>query len=132
MAARRPYVRPMAGWWRRNPFFLGYMAREATSLFVAAYALVLLAGLVALALGPGPFAAWREALRSPASIAFHALLLLVFAWHTWSWFSIMPKTMPSLYVGDRRVPAAAITGAGLAAAACASLGVLFAAGMLAP
>jgi fumarate reductase subunit C len=129
MAARRPYVRPMAGWWRRNPFFLRYMAREATSLFVAAYALVLLAGLVALALGPGAYGAWRDALRSPLSIAFHGVLLLVFAWHTWSWFSIMPKTLPALYVAGHRIPGAAITLGGLAAAAVASVLLLLAAGL---
>ena len=22
MSKRRPYVRPMAGWWRKNPFFV--------------------------------------------------------------------------------------------------------------
>lgn len=130
MAARRPYVRPMDGWWRRNPFFVRYMAREATALFVAAYALVLLAGLVALALGPAAFEAWSAALRTPASFVLHAVLLAAFVVHTWSWFSIMPKTLPALYAGGRRVPAAAITGAGLAAAACASLAVLVAAGVV--
>ena len=39
MSARRPYVRPMAGWWRRNPWFVEYMLHEATALAVAAYAL---------------------------------------------------------------------------------------------
>ncbi len=35
MSARRPYVRPMTGWWRRDPFFVRYMIREATALMVA-------------------------------------------------------------------------------------------------
>ena len=30
-AARPAYVRPMNGWWRRDPYFLVYMAREATA-----------------------------------------------------------------------------------------------------
>ena len=30
--ARRPYVRPMQGWWRRDPFFMRYMLREATAV----------------------------------------------------------------------------------------------------
>ena len=34
MSARRPYVRPMAGWWRRNPWFVEYMVHEATALAV--------------------------------------------------------------------------------------------------
>ena len=39
MSVRRPLKRPMQGWWRRNPYFIRYMAREATAPFVAVYAL---------------------------------------------------------------------------------------------
>jgi fumarate reductase subunit C len=35
---RRPYVRSMDGWWKKNPFFVEYMIHEGTALFVAAYA----------------------------------------------------------------------------------------------
>ena len=38
----KPYVRPMTGWWRRDPFFARDMWREATALGVAAYSVVLL------------------------------------------------------------------------------------------
>ena len=31
----RPYVRPMAGWWKRDPFFMRYMARELTAWMCA-------------------------------------------------------------------------------------------------
>ena len=49
MSARRPYVRPMAGWWRKNPFFVEYMVHEATAIFVAIYALLLLVSVTCLA-----------------------------------------------------------------------------------
>ena len=120
MAIRRTYTRPMAGWWRRNPVFLRYMAREATAIFVAIYALILLAGLARLSQGPAAFEQWLEGLRSPASVLFHGLLLAVFLYHTWSWFSIMPKTMAPLHVGGRRVAAAAITALGVGASVLAS------------
>jgi fumarate reductase subunit C len=122
----RAFVRPMKKWWMRDPFFLVYMAREATALFVAGYALVLLVGLVRLAQGEAAWNAWLAALKTPASIALHALMLAALIYHTWSWFRIMPKTMPLLFAGTRRVPGALITGAGLAAAAvaCVSLAVL--------
>ena len=48
MAIHRTYVRPMDGWWRRDPFFVRYMAREATAVFVVVYALILLAGVIRL------------------------------------------------------------------------------------
>jgi fumarate reductase subunit C len=124
MAVRHPYVRPMQGWWKRNPYFMRYMAREATAIFVVAYALILLAGLVRLAQGEAAFAQWRDGLRSPWSIAFHIVLLGVFAYHTWSWFRIMPKTLPPLVVAGRRLTPGAITVSGLAASVIASLVLL--------
>jgi fumarate reductase subunit C len=124
MAIRRTYVRPMAGWWRRNPFFLRYMAREATSVFVVAYALILLAGVIRLSQGRDAFDDWREGLASPLSVAFHALLLAVFAYHTWSWFRIMPKTMAPVVIRGRRLAAATITVLGVCAAIAASIALV--------
>ncbi|MGE5095020.1 MAG: fumarate reductase subunit C [Betaproteobacteria bacterium] len=124
MAARRPFVRPMEGWWRRNPFFIRYMAREVTAFFVAAYALVLLAGLIRLSQGPAAFDEWLDGMKSGWSIALHVVLFLVFAYHTYSFFDIMPKTMPPVVVGGKRLSRATLTNLGLAAAAVASVAVL--------
>ncbi len=116
MSARRPFVRPMAaGWWWKNPFLLGYMLREMTSAIVAAYAFVLLAGLVALSQGEARYVRWFEALSSPWSLAFHSVVLTVFLYHSWSWFRIMPKTLPAIWLGETRLPDAVITYGGLAA-----------------
>jgi fumarate reductase subunit C len=122
--ARRPYVRPMAGWWRRDPFFVRYMWREATALAVLAYAVVLTIGVVCLARGEAAWNAWLAALRSPASLLLHAVLLVAMVVHAKSWFEIMPKTMPMLFVGGRRVAASTITRTGWAAAVLASAAVL--------
>lgn len=123
--ARRTYVRPMDGWWKRDPFFIRYMAREVTSLFVVLYAAILLVTLVRLVQGQASFDAWVADLRSPISLFIHAVLLAVFLYHTLSWFQIMPKTMAPVIVGGRKVPGSAITAAGLAASLAASL-ILFA------
>jgi fumarate reductase subunit C len=124
VAARRPYERSNAGWWRKNPVFKRYLAREATCLAVALYALILLAGLVQLARGAAPFEAWLAALRSPLSLLLHAVLLAAFAYHTYSWFEIMPKTLPPIAVGGRTVPAWAITAGGIAAALACSIALI--------
>lgn len=121
MAVRRPYIRPMDGWWKRDPFFIRYMAREVTALFVAAYGLLLLAGVIRLSQGRAAFGEWLEGLRSPWSVGFHVLLLAIFLYHTWSWFRIMPKTMPPVVVGGKRLGNDAITGLGLLASAVASV-----------
>jgi fumarate reductase subunit C len=107
----------MGGWWRRDPFFVRYMIREATAVLVVAYAAVLLVGVIRLAQGEAAYGEWLEFLRSPLSIALHIGLLLGFLYHTWSWFRIMPKTMPMLVVAGRRVGPALITGGGLAISA---------------
>ena len=119
-AVRRPYVRPMQGWWRRDPFFVRYMVREATAVAVAAYAIVLAAGVVCLAQGEAAWNGWLAALRSPWSLLLHAALLLAMAVHAKSWFEIMPKTMPMIFIGGKRLAAQTITRAGWAATLLAS------------
>jgi fumarate reductase subunit C len=113
----------MKGWWRRNAFFQRYMRREATAVAVAIYAVVLCAGLVRLAQGEAAWNGWLNALQTPWSLALHLVLLAAFAIHAKSWFEIMPKTMPMIFVGGRRLAASAITRIGWAAVVLASLAV---------
>lgn len=122
--ARRPYVRPMAGWWRKNPYFVRYMLREATAIVVALYAMWLLAGLLSLAAGENAYNGWLALQRHPLSIVLHGAGLVAMAYHTWSWFDIMPKTMPPIYSGGRRVEGKVITAAGLLAAVVVTLAIL--------
>ena len=117
----RGYRRPMAGWWRRTPYFFWYMVREVTAVGVAIYAVVLMGGVVSLARGEAAWNAWLAAMRSPVSIALHVLLLAGMICHAWSWFDIMPKTMPMMFVGGKRVAASTITRAGLVAAVVAAV-----------
>ena len=124
MSARRTYVRPMEGWWTRNPFFVKYMAREATAVIVYLYGLLLVWGIASLANGEAAFAAWLAWLQSPLGIVFQVASLAVFAYHTWSWFVIMPKTMPPVKLGGKRLSNAAITGTGIAVSIVLSLAVI--------
>jgi len=125
MGEMRTYIRPMSGWWRRNPFYGRYMVREVSSLFVTIYALILLTGLWRLAQGEAAYDAWRAALASPWSLAFHALTLVFFVYHAYTWFEVMPKTMPFLRIGGSRVSDRGIVAAGATAAVVLSL-LLFA------
>ena len=120
-AARRPYVRPMGGWWRRNPYFVRYMVREVTAVAVLVYTIVLTVGVVRLAQGEAAWNGWLQALRSPWSLLLHAVLLISMFVHAKSWFEIMPKTMPMMVIGGRRVSAALITRSGWAATVVASI-----------
>ena len=121
---RKPYVRPMQGWWKRDPFFVRYMARETTAFAVAAYAVVLCVGVVRLAQGEVAWNGWLAALRSPWSLLLHAVLLVAMVVHAQSWFEIMPKTMPMIFVGGHRLEGSVITRAGWAATAVVTVVVL--------
>jgi fumarate reductase subunit C len=114
----------MAGWWRRDPFFMRYMVREATAVAVLAYAVVLCVGVVRLSQGEAAWRGWVAALQAPWSVLLHLVLLVAFAVHAKSWFEIMPKTMPALFMHGRRVAASTITRCGWALAAVASVVVL--------
>ncbi len=124
MSNRRPYVRSMDGWWKRDPYFIRYMAREVTAVFVALYAAVLVCGLVRLSQGEAAFNGWLQYLKTPWMLVFHVIVLATFVYHTWSWFKIMPKTMPMMFVGGKRVQPGTITGTGVAAAVVCCVAVL--------
>jgi len=114
----------MAGWWTRDPYFIRYMAMEATSVLVAVYAVILLVGLARLSQGEAAYNGWLDALKSPWSVGLHVLILLVFAYHTWSWFKIMPKTLPTITLGATKLPQPAITWTGVVVAVVLNLLVL--------
>ncbi|AVG18197.1 MULTISPECIES: fumarate reductase [Chromobacteriaceae] len=124
MSKRKPYVRPMDGWWKKNPYFIEYMIHEGTALFVAAYAFVLLCGLWRLSQGEAAWNGFMAALQSPPALLFHLILLLMIGYHGYTWFKIMPRTLPPVIIGGRRVSAAAITAGGFAATLLASLALL--------
>jgi fumarate reductase subunit C len=121
MATIRTYVRPMRGWWRKDPYFVRYMIRESSSVFLAVYALILLAGLYRLTQGEAAWNAWLGALTSPVSIVFHWAALLTVGYHAYTWWKVAPKTAPDLRIGGRAVPECAITGGGWLATVGASI-----------
>ena len=110
------YVRPTGGWWRKNPYFVRYMFREGTAVFLTIYAVILLLGLNRLAQGEAAYNAWRAALATPWALAFHAVALVAVVYHSITWLRVMPKTAPRLPVDP-----ALITKGGLAASGGASV-----------
>ena len=124
MNAPRTYVRPIHGWWRRNPFYRAYIVREMTCIAVLAYALELMVGLVRLLQGREAFDAWRATLAQPWAIFLNVVVFAFIAYHAWTWFAVMPKTMPFVRIGGRRVPDRAIVAGGACAAVIASLAIL--------
>lgn len=115
MNARRGHVRPMKGWYLRNPRFRRYMLRELTAVFLAAYAVVLMVGLAALGRGPGAWDGYLEFLASPVTVGFHVLVLVAALYNAATWFAVSPKAMPPLRLGGRRIPDRVVVGSQAAA-----------------
>ena len=100
------------------------MVHEGTAFFVAAYALFLLVSVMKVAEGKAAWDAWALWLSSPFAVFIHVVLLSGFAYHTWTWFHIMPRTLPPIMIGGQRLSGPAITRIGLATATAASLLIL--------
>ncbi len=132
MSARNTYTRPMTRWYTRNPVFVWYILRELTAVLLAIYALVLLAGLVALAGGAESYAGWLAFLSSPLSIALHVVVLAAALYNAYSWFKVSPKAMPPVYIGAGKLPDALIIGGQYAAAIVLSLVILVVAWQVSP
>jgi fumarate reductase subunit C len=114
----------MRGWWRRDPFFVRYMLREATAVGVLVYATILTVGVVRLAQSEAAWNGWLAALRSPWAVLLHLVLFASMVFHALTWFQIMPKTLPAIFIGGRRLSAAAIAVSGWTATAVASIALL--------
>jgi len=126
--SRKPYVREMTyRWIFRHPRYMRYMAREFSCIFIGAWTLMMVWGLKQLAEGRASWDAFLEMLRSPWSIAFHALVLGFSLYHTFTWFNLTPKALP-VQVGEAFVPDAVIAGAHYVAWAMLSLVLLKLAG----
>jgi len=123
MAQVKTYVRSMDGWWRKNPYFVRYMIREASSVFLAIYALILLVGLLRLSQGEAAYDSWRMVLTHPVSIVFHWFALLTVGYHAFTWWMVAPKTAPDIRIAGRAIPEMLITGGGMLATLGASAAV---------
>ncbi len=121
MASVKTFIRPMGPWWLRNRYYRGYMLREASCVFITAYAAIQLWGLLRLAQGRQAFDAWREAMGGPWAVGFHVLALLFVTYHAWTWFKVMPKTLPFISMRGRRIADRTIVVAGVIAAIAASI-----------
>ncbi|PIE41259.1 MAG: fumarate reductase subunit C [Gammaproteobacteria bacterium] len=91
---RKPYVQKQSPWWwASNPFYVRYMIREGTSVFVLLYSLVLISGLWRLSQGEAAWNQWLATLGSPLWIVFHVIALAAALYHAYTWFKLAPKIM---------------------------------------
>ncbi len=101
---RKPYLQQQpANWWLKSRFYRFYMLREATSVPIYLYALVLMWGIFALSQGQAAFGDWLTLMQTPAMMAFHLLVLMAALLHAYTWFDLTPKILV-IRLGTFRVP----------------------------
>ena len=111
--ARRPYPQEVDRfkWWIADPhfnrpFYLDYMARESTCIFIALYAILFVWGLGALASGPEAYAGFSGAMQSTGGVILQLVILAFAVYHTVTWFILAPQGMKPMRMKDgKRVPA---------------------------
>lgn len=94
-------------WWLRRPAYTRFVIREFTSVFLAAYVILVLVLAQRVEAGPEAYAAYLRWLASPGLLAFHVVALAAALYHTATWLSLAPLAVV-LHVGGRRVPPTAI------------------------
>jgi fumarate reductase subunit C len=125
-----PRYRPTlpGDWWLQHPGYLRYMLREVTCVAIGAYVALLIVGLLRLGQGPEAWEAFRATISSGPGVALQLIAFLLAIYHSTTWFSLAPRTMP-LQVGARHVPGGLITAAHFLLWAVISLLLLLAVGV---
>lgn len=111
----RPYPRQHSRTWflGRWPYRI-FILREVSSVFIAAYTVLLLVLVQVVHDGRKAFEDYVEVLQSPALILFHAVAVAFALLHSVTWFQAVPKAV-RLFRGEDRVPPQVLIGVHVAA-----------------
>lgn len=106
-----PYPRQHSHtWFLKRWNYRIFMLRECSSVFLAAYIVVLLLLMTKLHDGRRAFTGIDQTLQSPWLLAFNCVVLLFALLHTLTWFQAVPKALP-LRRGENRLPGPLLIGA---------------------
>lgn len=98
------YVRKVPRtWWLRSGPFLRFAAREFTAVFAAAFSVILLLFLSALADGRDAYAGFLRWLRLPGIVALSAVILAAVLYHALTWFRLTAH-IQVIRLGGKLVP----------------------------
>jgi fumarate reductase subunit C len=112
-------------WWLERPGYRRFAARETTSVFVAAFSVLLLLFVFALSRGPEAYEGFLRWLALPGLIALNAAILAAVLYHMATWFRLTSRATV-VRVGRRTLPRAAVEAAMYAAwVATSALAVYF-------
>ena len=119
------YVRKVPRtWWLRTGPFRRFAAREITSMFAAAFSVMLLLFLFALSRGREAYDGFLRWLKLPGVTAVSAVILVALLYHTATWFRLTTRILV-IRLGRTTLPRTAIAGGLVAAWMGASVVVLY-------
>jgi succinate dehydrogenase subunit C len=95
--------KPSPGWWLSTGGYRRFAAREFTSVFAAAYSVILLLFLFALSRGRGAYEGFLRWLALPGVLLLHVIILVAMLYHAGTWFRLTSLAVV-VRLGDRVVP----------------------------
>ena len=106
-----PYIYPVpATWWLKKRVYFFFILRELTSVFIAAYLVLVLVLLHKISVGRVAYDAYLQFLANPGMIAFHVIALVAALYHTCTWFNLVPNILIVRF-SRTRVPKSIVSGA---------------------
>ncbi len=85
-----------------------FMMRELSSVFVAAFVLLLLYQLFLLSKGPEAYAAFQDSLLNPIYIVFYAIAFVFSVYHTITWLGVIGR-IQVVRIGNFTLPPVVLT-----------------------
>jgi fumarate reductase subunit C len=101
--------RPSRTWWLRTKAYRRFSAREATSLFAAAFSVILLLLLFALSRGREAYEGFLRWLERPGTVILLAVILVAILYHVGTWFRLTSYILV-IRIGRLVVPPKAVVG----------------------
>jgi len=90
----KPYRPRMSAYWYFDRWpYLRFILREASSFFVAYFAVLMLVQIAALNAGPTAYANFEACLRTPLMLILNGVTLLFLLLHAATWFNLVPRVM---------------------------------------
>jgi fumarate reductase subunit C len=71
--------------------YLRFMLREASCLFVAYFAVIMLVGINAIEHGPTAYAHYQATMRHPIFLIVNAISFILISFHAVTWFMLVPR-----------------------------------------
>jgi fumarate reductase subunit C len=111
-------------WWLKNGPFRRFAAREFTSMFAAAFSILLLLFLFALSRGQVAYEGFLRWLDGPVAITISAVILVAVLYHTATWFRLSTRII-QIRVRGKALPSSVVLAALMAAWIVASAVALY-------